>query len=454
VRIFILLVWTFFLHDTVVSLPCHRVIGWCVPDTPSHGVDPSTHVTLEEYPVKIHARSKLHYFPLIKDRLNEGRRLLFCTTCFRPWLDITYVENDDGMIHYVLQTQCCADDDSFDLPLIYNVNGHNLHFRWCEFCLVTGFKFGMVSFREYRNGDIPFRNWLFLKKIRNDVKIINVLAIIEDEEKFSKVSDEDAIRLYFLLSLEVIFMGQELVLVVDDVLLRMVDNLDAWNTFSWGKKPNHVPSYSLSGFLFAFKIWIIESSYELDGWLTKVPELIPRAVAWMRKAEFFKLGYFGDLFHKVITLKTNCVEKEETSEDESDIRDNTSKIIEKAVLMPANPIPQVFLVDYYFKNLCCVDSDEEVTLMYRSHEKAKKDVSTMSLEELIVWEKKETQSPSYLRSPHVWKKTSSSTSKGKVLLDDSEDVANGKGKVLFDDFEAVGNGKGKVVLDESNDGLV
>nr|GEU35431.1 transposase, MuDR, MULE transposase domain protein [Tanacetum cinerariifolium] len=64
-------------------------------------------------------------------------------------------------------------------------------------------------------------------------------------------------------------------------------------------------------------------------------------------------------------------------------------------------IPQVFLVDYYFKKLCCVDYDGEVTLMYRSHEKAKKDVSTMSLEDLIAWEPEETQSPSYLRSPHV-----------------------------------------------------
>nr|GEU48541.1 hypothetical protein [Tanacetum cinerariifolium] len=79
--------------------------------------------------------------------------------------------------------------------------------------------------------------------------------------------------------------------------------------------------------------------------------------------------------------------------------------------------------------------------MYRSHEKAKKGVSTMSLEELIAWKQEETQSPSYLRSPHVWEKTSASTSKGKVLLDDFEDVANRKGKVVLDDFKAVGNGK-------------
>nr|GEW59147.1 B3 DNA binding domain-containing protein [Tanacetum cinerariifolium] len=44
---------------------------------------------------RIHVRSKLHYFPLIKYRLNEARRTLFHTTCFGPWFDITYVENND-----------------------------------------------------------------------------------------------------------------------------------------------------------------------------------------------------------------------------------------------------------------------------------------------------------------------------------------------------------------------
>ncbi|GKD51029.1 hypothetical protein Tco_1280005 [Tanacetum coccineum] len=78
-----------------------------------------------------------------------------------------YVENDDGMIHYILQKQCCTNDDSFDLPLIYSVNGHSLH--------------------EYRNGDILYRNRLFLEKIGYDVKIIDVLALIEDEKKFSKI---------------------------------------------------------------------------------------------------------------------------------------------------------------------------------------------------------------------------------------------------------------------------
>ncbi|GJY26697.1 phospholipase-like, aminotransferase-like mobile domain protein [Tanacetum coccineum] len=213
-------------------------------------------------------------------RLNEDRRTLFKTTSFGPWLDIIYVENDDGMIHYVLQKQCCSDDDNFDLPLIYHVNGHSLHFGRCEFCLFIGFEFGSISFHEYRNGDIPFHNRLFPEKIGYAVKIINLFSLFDDEEKFSKLSDKDAIRLCLLLSLKVIFMGRELVSVVDDVYLRMVNDLDAWNSFPWGehiwrqlydsirnvsskhklehlaglkRNPNHVPSYSLTGFLFAFK---------------------------------------------------------------------------------------------------------------------------------------------------------------------------------------------------------
>nr|GEX83540.1 retrovirus-related Pol polyprotein from transposon TNT 1-94 [Tanacetum cinerariifolium] len=45
-------------------------------------------------------------------------------------------------------------------------------------------------------------------------------------------------------------------------------------------------------------IWVIESSCKLDRWWTKVPEIIPILVSWTRKAEFNKLEYFYELFHK------------------------------------------------------------------------------------------------------------------------------------------------------------
>nr|GEW44352.1 phospholipase-like, aminotransferase-like mobile domain protein [Tanacetum cinerariifolium] len=170
----------------------------------------------------------------MKDRLGLDRCVLFRSTYFERWLDLTYVKHEEDLIHYMFQKQKVSDNDHYDLPLIYNVNGHTLHFGRREFCLITGFKFGFNSFRKFREGDISFRDRVFLEKIGEYVKSIDLLSVIEDEERFTGLSDEDYKSLS-LLSLEVIFMGHELGYAVDDVFLRMVDNLEAWNVFPWGE---------------------------------------------------------------------------------------------------------------------------------------------------------------------------------------------------------------------------
>nr|GEV37767.1 hypothetical protein [Tanacetum cinerariifolium] len=87
------------------------------------------------------------------------------------------------------------------------------------------------------------------KKMVYDVKIIDLFALFDDEENFSKLRDEDAIQLCLLLSLE---------------------------------------------------IWIIESSYVSDRWWTKVPKIIPKELSWRRKAEFNQYEFLGELFRKVL----------------------------------------------------------------------------------------------------------------------------------------------------------
>nr|GEU34696.1 phospholipase-like protein [Tanacetum cinerariifolium] len=52
---------------------------------------------------------------------------------------------------------------------------------------------------------------------------------------FGKLSDDDAIRLCLLLAVEVIFMVRLLTFKVDDTLFRLVENLEAWNSFPWGE---------------------------------------------------------------------------------------------------------------------------------------------------------------------------------------------------------------------------
>nr|GEW90341.1 phospholipase-like, aminotransferase-like mobile domain protein [Tanacetum cinerariifolium] len=146
-------------------------------------------VRQKEYNARVYVKSKLHYFPLLKDRLGLYRCVLFSETCFGRWLDLTYVENEESLIHYTLQKQKISNNDHYDLPLIYSVNSYTLHFGRREFCLISGFN----------------------------------------------LSDPDSIRVCLLLSLEVVFMGHELGSAVDDVFLRMVEDLDVWNDFPWGE---------------------------------------------------------------------------------------------------------------------------------------------------------------------------------------------------------------------------
>ena len=218
---------------------------------------------------------------MIKERLNPKRLALFRSTVFGRWLDTQYVDNDESLVHHMLQYQTKSDDEHYDLSLMYNVNGHLLHFGRREFHLITGFRFGTPSLRGFRTGPLEFRDRVFPDKIGEHLKNIDLLALIEDGEAFSKLSDEDAIRACLLLALEVIFMGRELISVVPDTFLRMVDDLETWNEFPWGEhmwrtlydvilnvnffqrdafdkgiklNPSFQLSYSLGGFIFAFKV--------------------------------------------------------------------------------------------------------------------------------------------------------------------------------------------------------
>ncbi|GJY73889.1 hypothetical protein Tco_0478320 [Tanacetum coccineum] len=78
---------------------------------------------------------------------------------------------------------------------------------------------------------------------------LDIIGVIEDEERFGKLSDDDAIRLCFLLALEVIFMGQLLTFKVDDTFFRLGDE----HYHGLNKDRNYVPTYTLSGFVFAFQ---------------------------------------------------------------------------------------------------------------------------------------------------------------------------------------------------------
>nr|GEY92158.1 hypothetical protein [Tanacetum cinerariifolium] len=79
------------------------------------------------------------------------------------------------------------------------------------------------------------------------VTTFDLLGLIEDEVLFGNPGDEDAVCVCLLLALEVIFMGRLLVQEVNDTLMRW-EHLQGIN-----KNHKYVPTYTLSGFVWAFK---------------------------------------------------------------------------------------------------------------------------------------------------------------------------------------------------------
>nr|GEX82736.1 phospholipase-like protein [Tanacetum cinerariifolium] len=180
----------------------------------------------------------------------------------------------------MLRKQHKVDDSHYDIPLIYYTECHSLHFDRLEFALITSLPFGTVNFGLYTSGELKFRNRVFPHKLGLSVTNLDVIGVIEDEETFRKLCDDDSIRLCLILALEVIFMGRLLTCPVDDTLFRLVENLEYWKCFPWGehiwthlydeiknviekhndehyfgmkKDRMYVPTYTLSGFVFAFQ---------------------------------------------------------------------------------------------------------------------------------------------------------------------------------------------------------
>ncbi|GJS76061.1 hypothetical protein Tco_0725942 [Tanacetum coccineum] len=182
-----------------------------------------------------------------------------------------------------------------------------------EFALITGLPFGIIIFGLYTSGELKFRNRVFPHKLGLNVANLDVIGVIEDEETFRKLCDQDSIRLCLILDLEVIFMGRLLTCPVDDTLFRLVENLEDWNCFSWGehiwthlydeiknviekhsdehffgmkKNRMYVPTYMLSGLVYAFQVWILESFERCNCWWIKDPKVIPRELGWSKKSIF------------------------------------------------------------------------------------------------------------------------------------------------------------------------
>nr|GFA02708.1 phospholipase-like protein [Tanacetum cinerariifolium] len=98
--------------------------------------------------------------------------------------------------------QVFVDVAHYDMPLVYNVEGCFLHFGRPEFSLITGLHFGSFSFRKFKSGDVTFVSRVLPHNLGLKVTNLDLLGLIEDEELFGKLVDDDVVCVCLLLALE------------------------------------------------------------------------------------------------------------------------------------------------------------------------------------------------------------------------------------------------------------
>ncbi|GKA44276.1 phospholipase-like protein [Tanacetum coccineum] len=154
---------------------------------------------------------------------------------------------------------------SVDSDILFDINGRTLLLGRAEFCLVTGFACEKVVFPKYLDDGIPpFVRRLFpdkLKKLEkkkdgelvqdkaekgkaaqpsdkgdfDNVTIKDLDELVQKDAKWKKLSVDDFIRVCLLYISKLIFRSPEDKKVVPTFMLRLVDDLAAWNNFPWGE---------------------------------------------------------------------------------------------------------------------------------------------------------------------------------------------------------------------------
>ncbi|KAJ0794718.1 putative phospholipase [Helianthus annuus] len=252
-------------------------------------------LTKEElYYADVKIRYHIAVATVIRARLGPGfvRSELFRGTCFGHWLDVQSTSTDSALVHLMLQTEYTPIPVMHQNTLFFRVGDQELRFGPQEFCLITGMRFGPHHW-EYGRVDSAFRERVFGHAGRPKVRDLKHVF----HHSLDELSDLDAVRICLLMMVEVGFMAKDTRLMVDLILLELVEDLDSWNTFPWGSyvwkvlyKHLHNAGakrsarcrntlYTISGFIWAFKIWIFEVFPYAKTFAIK-HDGIPRAIGW------------------------------------------------------------------------------------------------------------------------------------------------------------------------------
>ncbi|GJS25114.1 phospholipase-like protein [Tanacetum coccineum] len=198
------------------------------------------------------------------------------------------------------------------------IDNFQIQFGREEFCLVIGLKFGVENWTDYNDDvePIPFRRRVFSSSLDGQpIRGKHVESLI-NSEAFKKLDDNDVVSLCCVGILQLVLLGLEDRRPVPNWILRLANDRDGWDNYPWGShvwptlykqlkdanvrrwpalyatQPRNEDevekkSYSLVGFLWAFKTWILESfRAATNDYYTRYRRL-PRIVAWSSKNKFY-----------------------------------------------------------------------------------------------------------------------------------------------------------------------
>ena len=118
---------------------------------------------MQIYDTKVSLRTKLHLLNTIAKNLayKEERYKMFKKTVFGPWLNLKTDNSDNHMLNFLLQHQRIIENPSTNDPFYFDIGPHSLQFGRKEFCLLTGFKFGKYSLKQFKEVASSFRERVF-----------------------------------------------------------------------------------------------------------------------------------------------------------------------------------------------------------------------------------------------------------------------------------------------------
>ncbi|KAI3748101.1 hypothetical protein L6452_10971 [Arctium lappa] len=239
----------------------------------------------------------------------------FGRTPFGPWLELTNIGQDPILVHMFLQLEVdVANADPEEL--YFNVCGSHMRFGRLEFCLVTGLCFGPKPSLP------PLPEESFVRRVwphhaPGNLKLRIVVQTMKDG--LQALSDEDVIRVCLVVMVEMMFMGRELSQMVSDTVLRVVDDLGAFNSYPWGshiwthsyKQIHHAIArrndknnnkMTMNGFAHALKIWILEMFPVCRHNFTRRTDRVIRGTSWDRNVVLNK-GACVAIFNSITDLR-------------------------------------------------------------------------------------------------------------------------------------------------------